>query len=78
MVDDLGQRAAGGRGDGPQRAVGRVAHAEKEGDVMIGRHAEDLAGPVLVADRGMACADAQVGSGKHHGVGGLPRGRNNR
>src|SRR5271170_7693086 len=72
VVDDLSERAPAGRGDGPQRAIGRVAHAEKEGDVMIGGHAEDLAGKVLVADRGMAGADAQVGGGKHHGVGGLP------
>ena len=72
VVDDLAERAAVGLGDGAQRAIGGVAHAEEEGDVVVGGHAEDLAGLVLVADRGVAGADAEVGGGERHGVGGLP------
>jgi hypothetical protein len=39
---------------------------------VIAGHAEDLAGPVLVADGGMAGADAEIGGGESHRVGGLP------
>jgi hypothetical protein len=62
-MDDLADRAAVRLGDETQRAIGRVADAEQEGHVVIAGHAEDLAGLVLVADRGMAGADAEVGAG---------------
>ena len=62
-MDDLADRAAVGIGDRPQRPVRRVAHAEEEGDIVIAGHAQDLTGRILVADRGMAGADAEVGGG---------------
>ena len=71
-VDDFGERAAVGGGDGLQRAIGGIADADQEGDVVISGDAEDLAGLVLVADRGMAGADAQVGRGERDGEGSLP------
>jgi hypothetical protein len=63
VPDDLVDGATIGLGDRPQRAVGRVPHAQQVGDVVIARHAEDLAGLVLVADRRVAGADAAVGGG---------------
>jgi hypothetical protein len=72
VMNDLAGRAAVGIGDGPQRPVRRVAHAEEEGDIVIAGYAQDLTGRILVADRGMAGADAEVGGGDGHGVGGLP------
>ena len=39
---------------------------------MIAGYAEDLAGLVLVADRCVAGADAEIGGGEGHRVGGLP------
>jgi hypothetical protein len=71
-MNDLVGRAAVGIGDGPQRPVRRVAHAEEEGDIVIAGHAQDLTGRVLVADRGVGGADAEVGGGDGYGVGGLP------
>lgn len=38
---------------------------------MIAGHAEDLAGQVPVADRGVAGADAEISGRQGHGVGGL-------
>jgi hypothetical protein len=73
VMNDLAGRAAVGLGDGPQRPVRRVAHAEEEGDLVIAGHAQDLAGRILVADRRMGGADAEVGGGDGHGVGGLPQ-----
>src|SRR5690242_152528 len=71
VVDDLAEGTAVRLGQGGQRPVGRVAQADQEGDVVAGRDAEDRAGPVLVADRGVAGAHAEVGRREHHGVGGL-------
>jgi len=71
VMDDLAGRAAVGIGDGPQRPVRRVAHAEEEGDIVIGGYAQDLAGRILVADRRVGGADAEVGGGDGYGVGGL-------
>src|SRR5580704_17197847 len=73
VPDDLVDRATVGLDDRPQRAVGRVPHAQQVGHIMVVGHAEDLTGPLLVADRGMAGADAEVGGRDHHGVGGLPK-----
>src|SRR5580692_7814918 len=72
VTDDLVDGATVRLDDRPQRSVGRVPHAQQVGHIVIVGHAEDLAGLLLVADRGMAGADAEVGGGDHHGVGGLP------
>jgi succinate dehydrogenase/fumarate reductase flavoprotein subunit/HEAT repeat protein len=61
VMNDLAGRATVGIGDGPQRPARRVAHAEEEGDIVIAGRAQDLTGRTLVADRGMAGADAEVG-----------------
>ena len=50
-MDDLADRTAVRLGDRAQGPIGRVAHAEHEGHVVIAGYAEDLAGLVLVADR---------------------------
>jgi aminoglycoside phosphotransferase (APT) family kinase protein len=70
-ADDLVDGAAVRLGDGTQRTVRRVAQGDLEGDVVVVGHAEDLARRLLVADRGVTAADAEVRGGDHDGVRGL-------
>ena len=55
-----------GAPDDAEGPIGRVAEVEHVGHVAVRRQAEDLAGPLLVADRGVSRADAEVGRGDHH------------
>jgi phytoene dehydrogenase-like protein len=71
VPDYLVERQATRLDDGLERTVGGVAHADQVGDVVVVGDAEDLAGLLLVADRGVAGADAQVRRGQHDRVGGL-------
>ena len=68
VPDDLGDGPAVRPGYGLERPVGRIAQADEVGDIVIGRHAEDPACLFLVADPGVATADAEVGGGHHDRV----------
>src|SRR5580700_4893878 len=70
-VEDFVEGAAVRLGNGAQRAVRWVAGADQVRDVAVGWHAEDRARGLLIAHRGVAGADAEVGRGEHHGVRGL-------
>jgi hypothetical protein len=70
-ADYLVERESVRLDDGLERAVGGVAHADQVGDVMVVGDAEDLAGLLLVADRGVAGADAEVSGGEHDRIGRL-------
>src|ERR1700722_8500374 len=65
-VHDLFERPTIGRGDGLQWSVGRVAEGQQVGAGAIGRHAEDRAARVLVADARVPPADAEIGGGQQH------------
>ena len=59
--------------DRREGAVGGIPEPEEVGhDVVVG-DTQDRAGLVLVADRRMAGADAEVGGLEHHGHRGLPQ-----
>src|ERR1700759_187910 len=72
-ADALAERAAVELRDRRQRAVGRIADPEHERRQVALRDAEDLADPIMVTDRRMAGADAEVGRRDHHRVGGLTK-----
>src|SRR3954452_7147988 len=65
-VHDVVEGAAVGVLHRAQRPVGGVAEAEQIGAEVAVGEAEDLARLVLVADRRVPGADAQVGRGDHH------------
>jgi hypothetical protein len=48
------------------RRIGGIAEPEQEADLVTRRYAENPAGGVLVTDRGMTTADAEVGGGNRH------------
>src|SRR5687767_2717288 len=67
-VDDLVEGTPVGLHDRRQRTVARVAEADHVRRGVAVGEAEDAARRLLVADRRVAAADAQVGGGQHHGV----------
>src|SRR5215207_7123176 len=59
------ERAPVGPRDRPERAVGRDAKGDQPGAEMILREAQQAPRQLLVADRRVRAADAQVGRGQH-------------
>ena len=70
-VQDLVEGPAVRLGDRAKRAIRGVADADQVGDVVVVGHAEDLAGGLLVAHRGVPRSDTEVRGGDHHRVRGL-------
>ena len=58
---------------GDQWSIGRVAEGDHVGARAVRRRAEDASARLLVADGGVAAADAEVGGGQQHGHRRLPQ-----
>ena len=70
-VDDVGVVAPVGAADEGEGLVGGIAQSDEVGDEPVRGVSEDSAGEVLVAHRGVAGADSEVGGCEHHGHRGL-------
>lgn len=71
-VDDLGEGAPIGLHDWLERAIGGISDTEKVRDDVVVGNSEDGSGLLLVADRGVAGAYAEVSGGNRHRSSCLP------